>query len=1089
MSPAALGGPPHSRASSLYGAGPISTENGRKYNGLDTMGGVNRVFPHLEELVSVRPDVNPQSPLRTILERGEQFAKSADTNLDFRRPDLALQEYIKASIIAVDIVPRHKDYPSIQNDRGDLHRLYQGLTKRIRTQHQKFDDVKKVIKENNARNGVKAPSAGSLNSSRNLNSHARAQSVETASVNGNSSYGLQNGGQVRASDHPVTPPKKKPPIQPKPNGLHGNAIQPDLAARFARLRSPESNGVIQDPRIRTQPISIPDHSELTPNPPIPPQSINRPTGPREMPSVPTTLPRPKLLPLDLPSMPRAPDPIYNSPARNTDTTSTANLPSSVPRSSSYTSNGRKIYAPPISTVRGTPLLVDDRQDYFTPAHSVNGFSAPPKIKRPDINIPNSTTIKAEDLYEYLKIGSQALRVLLVDLRVRAQFDSGHIMSQTIICIEPMSLRQGVSGDELEERLILGPDSEQALYSKRHEFDLVVFYDQSSSSFDSSISSGDVSNNDLRNFSAAVYDYGYEKRLKRRPMLLVGGLDAWIDLLGQNSLQASSSGLRSTVTSIKPARPLGRVAVNRGSRKPPLVPRRIESRPFTKDEETKWDEVLRNDETVGSPAVAPDVESDNLYYARTTDDFMRRFPEVSTIQESMISGDKTTLVESPLTEEFPTPPARPPPALPRQRSSGVSERGSVTYTPAHAATTIEVPRKPPGLTGLHNPGNLCYMNSTIQMLATIPFLRNYVLNSEYPPKQRIPRKGTELSDPPQIMVRNLKNVFSYMWMGSYDWVTPKTFARYVNALHVGTSPNGTPRGHAFGGTRQHDATEFLIFMTEVLEDETNPNRAVIEPRGTQAQMDEEEKQMLKLPRFVAAQVAWMAEKRQYDSPISRHMKGQFGYFKQCTQCGHETRQFTSFNQVECVIPRDSAGRAPVQGRLDEWLRQEYGEEPDVVYANCDNCKAQQRPRWENLARRSQVYMTYLPDYLVINIKKFDFVGDTRKVDTYVELPEGQFDLGDIFLPDEPHHGHMGQPALERGQAGPFKYEVIAVVHHIGASANQGHYWTVARHVDVAGISSTWHKFDDATVTRANFNQVQGKTAYVVVLRRTKTNDST
>lgn len=775
MSPAALGGPPHSRASSLYGAGPISTENGRKYNGLDTMGGVNRVFPHLEELVSVRPDVNPQSPLRTILERGEQFAKSADTNLDFRRPDLALQEYIKASIIAVDIVPRHKDYPSIQNDRGDLHRLYQGLTKRIRTQHQKFDDVKKVIKENNARNGVKAPSAGSLNSSRNLNSHARAQSVETASVNGNSSYGLQNGGQVRASDHPVTPPKKKPPIQPKPNGLHGNAIQPDLAARFARLRSPESNGVIQDPRIRTQPISIPDHSELTPNPPIPPQSINRPTGPREMPSVPTTLPRPKLLPLDLPSMPRAPDPIYNSPARNTDTTSTANLPSSVPRSSSYTSNGRKIYAPPISTVRGTPLLVDDRQDYFTPAHSVNGFSAPPKIKRPDINIPNSTTIKAEDLYEYLKIGSQALRVLLVDLRVRAQFDSGHIMSQTIICIEPMSLRQGVSGDELEERLILGPDSEQALYSKRHEFDLVVFYDQSSSSFDSSISSGDVSNNDLRNFSAAVYDYGYEKRLKRRPMLLVGGLDAWIDLLGQNSLQASSSGLRSTVTSIKPARPLGRVAVNRGSRKPPLVPRRIESRPFTKDEETKWDEVLRNDETVGSPAVAPDVESDNLYYARTTDDFMRRFPEVSTIQESMISGDKTTLVESPLTEEFPTPPARPPPALPRQRSSGVSERGSVTYTPAHAATTIEVPRKPPGLTGLHNPGNLCYMNSTIQMLATIPFLRNYVLNSEYPPKQRIPRKGTELSDPPQIMVRNLKNVFSYMWMGSYDWVTPKTFA--------------------------------------------------------------------------------------------------------------------------------------------------------------------------------------------------------------------------------------------------------------------------------------------------------------------------
>ena len=278
------------------------------------------------------------------------------------------------------------------------------------------------------------------------------------------------------------------------------------------------------------------------------------------------------------------------------------------------------------------------------------------------------------------------------------------------------------------------------------------------------------------------------------------------------------------------------------------------------------------------------------------------------------------------------------------------------------------------------------------------------------------------------------------------------------------------------------------MTAILEDETNPNRAVTEPNRTQEQRDEEEKKMLKLPRFVAAQVAWLTEKKHYDSPISRHMKGQFGYFKECTQCGHETRQFTSFSQLELVIPRDSAGRAPVRGGVDEWLRAEYGREDDV-HANCDNCKELKMPFWQNLPKKSEVYMTYLPDYLVINIKKFEFLGDTKKVDTYVQLPEGPFDLGDIFLPDTPHHpGHMNQPALERGQKKPFKYEVIAVVHHIGASANQGHYWTVARHVDVTGVSSAWHKFDDGRVTRANFNQVQGKTAYVVVLRRTVTDDN-
>jgi ubiquitin carboxyl-terminal hydrolase 8 len=772
------------------------------------MAGVNRVFPPLEELVSVRPDINIHSPLRKILEDGERFAKSADTNLDFRRPDLALQEYIKASIVAVEIVPRHKDYPSVQSDRGELHRLYQGLTKRIRAQHEKFGEVKDLIKENNARNGVKSTSdrllAENLPRSSNgvANGHARASSKEYPLPNGSSPNSVQNNGQKIA---PSTPPKKKPPIQPKPNGLHGKAIEPtgantptDLAARFARLRTPEANGAVQDPRIRTQPISIPGEPEPTSISPvsISSQSSNyttsRPSGPREMPSVPTTAPRPKLIPLDVPAMPRAPDPIYNSPARNEDTTTTANLPSSAPRTSSYLGSGRKNSAPPISMVRPTPGPVEDTHDYFTPAHSVNGFSGPhtgPRKARPEVNIPNSTTIKAEQLYEYLKLGSHTLRVLLVDLRSREHFDNGHIMSQTIICVEPITLRHGLSGEELEDTLVIAPDSEQALYNKRHEFDLVVFYDQSSSSLGSSSASGDISGGTLQQFAIAVYEYGYEKRLKRPPMLLIGGLDAWVDLLGPNSLQLSSAGTKATANGLKTgqkvARPLGRVAMSRTPRTAPPVPRRLESRPLTKDEETTWSEAVNGDKAMVSSPISENHASDEVYYARTTDDFMRRYPEVSTIQESMMSVSAAASTQDSFNADFvstiPRPPARPPPALPRQRSSGISDRGLVAHTPAHnAELQTSPPKVTPGFTGLSNPKNFCYMNATLQALSATGFFRNFLIGTQFPEHSRVPKRASEVNKPPQLMCRNLQNLYFYLWCGEYSWLTPRT-------LHVCIPP--------------------------------------------------------------------------------------------------------------------------------------------------------------------------------------------------------------------------------------------------------------------------------------------------------------
>ena len=48
--------------------------------------------------------------------------------VEFKRPDLAYVEFLKASDMIVNLVPRHRDFPSIQ-DRAESSRQYRALMK------------------------------------------------------------------------------------------------------------------------------------------------------------------------------------------------------------------------------------------------------------------------------------------------------------------------------------------------------------------------------------------------------------------------------------------------------------------------------------------------------------------------------------------------------------------------------------------------------------------------------------------------------------------------------------------------------------------------------------------------------------------------------------------------------------------------------------------------------------------------------------------------------------------------------------------------------------------------------------------------
>lgn len=774
-------GNPRTRLSLADSSGPVNmTSNGAATN---SSNGAKRVLPHLDDLVSAKPDVDIKSPLRTILLRGELLAKQADTHLDFRRPDIALQEYVCASTIAVDIVPRHPDYLALQKDRGDLHRLYVGLNKRINTQHKKFAEVKELVKEDNARSGV----------------HPTVRNQDTSSATGLdntpsiSSQPKSTGDEyMNGSSETVHHQKKAgPAVQPKPDALHGRAIShpngtnnvSDLAARFARLQ----NGVpTQDPRIKTRPISVMATSVRgSSSKPESRSSMIRPLGPRELPAVPTTQPRSAKIPLDvaIPGMPRPPDAIHNSPLRTVGSAETSSLPSSASRNPSFLGHTRKDSAPPISTVGPSPYVPEKRSDYFaSPTHSNHDNVLSVQNGKPDYPLPESTTITAEDLMKYLQLGNQKLKVLIVDLRNREEFDSGHILSQFTICVEPVTLRSGISGQELEDSMIIGPSYEQELFEQRAGFDLLVFYDQSSSSIKVS-SIGKDKDSILRDFSSAVYDYGYDKSLKRPPVLLAGGLDSWVDLLGPNCLTTSRAGGEnvhpgSIINTSANSRQFTRQPQAMGSRK-----RLRPSRLVSSEEERKWDHVLREDSLMNGVG-SHTADTDELFYARTPEDFLRRFPELPPVQESMVSPATVPFkqIQHELDGVISKTPARPAPALPRQRSYGIMDKGASFQYTHGGGSGITNTVVQPGLTGLRNMlGVQCYMNACVQMISATPALRRFLMNlSQNPQSIAVPAKNGETSAPLQLMGRSLGNLLSHMWSGQYNYLSSKTFC--VSTLH-------------------------------------------------------------------------------------------------------------------------------------------------------------------------------------------------------------------------------------------------------------------------------------------------------------------
>lgn len=857
-----------------------------------------------------------------------------------------------------------------------------------------------------------------------------------------------------------------------------------LAQRFAKLKaSPPSNQYelgsktagSGSPTVRSagqtplHPSSVPSGAYGSPPP-------RRPLGPRVMGSssnVPTIPPK---VPLNT-SLPRAPDPAYSpvftapsKPTSNPLRTSTESTRSGNLRYSQFSNSPR------VSPTRGG--FDDNPYRSLTP----NGTNSARETRSNSPDLPYSTTITAQSLLENLR----KFNVLLIDVRAREQYDNGHIYAKSIICIEPVVLKENVSAEELEERLVVSPEHEQALFEKRNEFDLVVYYDQSAESV-SYLAGSPVGTSapHLRALHDTLYEFNAYKPLKagRPPALLLGGLDAWIDILGQQSLATSStaavmSSLQARKPVPRPGRPLGRVPTMASANSSLEIRKRRlrEFTPLNSKELSEWMEKSKTEEIDPSTYAEEEtlteepeetVQEPPTPFVHTYEAFLRRFPEPHDVQQSMTQAVSHPAPAGPnYAAQMPVAPSRPRPAVPRPSYSGVSEgrqiqphlerQNSATrtalYAPSFRLDRLRLPR-----TGLTNFGVTCYMNSTIQCLsATIPLSRFFVDNRfrYYVQKNW---KGSQ-----GVMPGLYANLTRSLWKNDVEVIMPTSFRNFCGRLN-----------REWAIDRQQDAKEFFDFVVDCLHEDLNINwqRTPLRPLTFSEEMQRE-----RMPMTRVSQIEWDRYCHREESFISSLFAGQHASRLRCTTCQQTSTTYEAFYSISVEIP--ATGTGDIYQCLRSYCQEEMLSGDEVW--KCPHCKC------KRMATK-QIVITRAPQILVVHFKRFSAskTQSARKIHTPIEFPLHGLRMDDFVIPyPSPPPSEPGVAPTTGATVPPFTYDAFAVLRHLGSSMGSGHYISLVRDAE----RQCWRKFDDERATDFNPRDLRGRDrlqneqAYIVFYER-------
>ncbi|KAI4479124.1 hypothetical protein M0804_011263 [Polistes exclamans] len=328
---------------------------------------------------------------------------------------------------------------------------------------------------------------------------------------------------------------------------------------------------------------------------------------------------------------------------------------------------------------------------------------------------------------------------------------------------------------------------------------------------------------------------------------------------------------------------------------------------------------------------------------------------------------------------------------------------------------------PGITGLKNLGNSCYMNSIIQCLSNTPKLSTYFIDNLY--ADDLNRNNENISQ--TQVVTNVAEVIKALWTGQYKRISPHCLKAAIGQYKV-----------QFNSYEQQDSHEFLTFLLDWMHSELK--------KKIKIQINN---------KITTAEKEWDKAMDSQESIISELFFGQLRSTITCSSCQKDSTTYETFNSLTMSLPHTN------RCTLDDCI-QRFVTGQKVVGWKCPKCQA---PRE---ATKKFDFIKLAP-IIVIHLNRFaESGGWLEKRNTTVDFPLKEFNLKPYLITD--HDAPINNARF-------CTYNLYAMSNHYGTMEG-GHYTAFCKN----SIQNKWYKYDDQTVTEVSPSQVksQNNSAYLL-----------